>query len=94
MEERRNDIKSTHNISITEREKILVSGVLDVESFDENEIILYTSEGGIVLNGEEFKINKLNVDNGEVEINGYLNELKYVNTSSGSTTGFWSKIFK
>ena len=43
---------------------------------------------------EEFKINKLNVDNGEVEINGYLNELKYVNTSPGSTNGFWSKIFK
>lgn len=93
MDERKNDNKPFHSITINQRETINVSGVEDVESFDENEIILYTSEGGIILSGEEFKINRLSVETGDVEIQGFVNEIKYTN-STQSGGGFWSKIFK
>ena len=93
MDDKKNDIKSTHSVVINQRENIKISGIVDVESFDEGEIVLYTSEGGIVLLGEDFKINKLSVDTGELEIEGYLNEIKYTN-SIQSGGNFWSKIFK
>lgn len=93
MEEKKNELKSAHSILIDEREKIKVSGVTDVDSFDENEIILYTSDGGVVLSGEDFKINRLNVESGDVEIEGFVNEIKYTNLTQTSG-GFWSKIFK
>ena len=93
MEEKRNELKSAHSILIDERERIKVSGVTDVDSFDENEIILYTSDGGVVLSGEDFKINRLNVESGDVEIEGFINEIKYTNLTQTSG-GFWSKIFK
>ena len=93
MEEKRNELKSAHSILIDERERIKVSGVTDVDSFDENEIILYTSDGGVVLSGEDFKINRLNVESGDVEIEGFINEIKYTN-STQTSGGFWSKIFK
>ena len=93
MEEKKNELKSAHSILIDEREKIKVSGVTDVDSFDENEIILYTSDGGVVLSGEDFKINRLNVESGDVEIEGFVNEIKYTNLTQTSS-GLWSKIFK
>ena len=93
MDDKKNDIKSAHCVVINQRENVKISGIVDVESFDESEIVLYTSEGGIILIGEDFKINKLSVDTGEVEIEGYLNEIKYTN-SIQSCGNFWSKIFK
>ena len=93
MDEKKNELKFAHSILIDERERIKVSGVTDVESFDENEITLYTSGGGVVFIGEDFKINRLSVESGDVEIEGYVNEIKYTN-STQSTSGFWSKIFK
>ncbi len=93
MDERNKEFNKPQNILIEDRENIKVSGVTDVESFDESEIILYTTNGGIILSGNDFKINRLSVETGEVEIEGYLNELKYSDVEK-SGSGFWSKIFK
>lgn len=93
MEDRKNEVTIPHNIILEERERIKITAVSDVESFDENEIILYTSEGGIVLIGEGLKINRLSVETGEIEIEGFINEIKYTNEAK-SGGGFWSKIFK
>jgi len=88
------DIKKEHKILIESREKMSISGIIDVESFDENEIILYTTDGAVNLYGEDFKINKLNVDSGDVEIEGYINEIKYTGVEKSEKGGFWSKIFR
>ena len=88
------EIKNIHKVIIENREKIVISGVSDVESFDEREIVLYTLEGAIELIGDSFKINMLNVETGEVEIEGYINELKYTGADKTEKGGFWGRIFK
>lgn len=93
MEEKRNDISKPHKITMSDREDIFISGVEDVESFDEREIILLTSEGNLILEGEDFKINKLSVESGDMEISGFLNSMRY-NESVKNGGGFWGKIFK
>ena len=89
------DIKNNnHKVIIENREKIVISGVVDVESFDEKEIFVYTTEGQIVLSGEDFKINRLSVDTGDVEVEGYISELKYTGADKSAGGSIWSKIFK
>lgn len=93
MEDKRNETPKPHRITVSNREEILISGVEDVESFDEREIILFTSEGNLILEGEDFKINKLSVESGDMEISGFLNSMRY-NESVKSGGSFWGKIFK
>ena len=89
------DLKNNnHKVIIENREKITISGAVDVESFDEREISVYTTEGAVVLYGDDFKINRLNVDSGDVEIEGYINEFKYTGADKSEGGSIWSKIFK
>lgn len=96
MEERRTVGQSqseSQRVVIEDRECIKITGVEDVESFEESEIIAYTNMGILTLRGSEFKISKLNVDSGELVINGELDSMAY-SGSSGEKTGFFGRLFK
>lgn len=100
MEEKRtiktvkNDV--IHNVILENRKKVSVSGVDDVESFNEEEIILHTEQQGVlVLKGSELHINKLNVDSGDVSITGEINSMEYIVASLKSKgSGFFGKMFR
>ena len=66
-----------HNIIIENRCKISVSGVEDIESFNEEEIILHTTGGVLFIKGENLHINRLSVDSGDTQITGSINCLDY-----------------
>ena len=84
-----------HNIVVENREKISISGVLNVESFDEEKIILETSEGMLTLEGENLHINRLSVDDGEMMVEGYIYSFVYSDGESTSSGGnFFAKLFK
>ena len=94
MEERKNTSqKIVSNIIVESRERITVSGVNDVESFDENSIILSTELGNLIIKGQDLKIGKLNLDSGEVLAEGDFDSFEYADygTPKGS---FFSKMFK
>ena len=95
MEERKLIKTKPHNLVIEGREKLNVTGVRDVISFDENTIILNTEMGGLVLKGNNLHINKLNVEEGNLNIEGYFIACNYTDkTDSKRTGGFFSNIFK
>ncbi len=95
MEERKLIKTKAHNLSIEGREKLTITGVRDVVSFDENTIILNTEMGGLVLKGTNLHINKLNVEDGNLNIEGYVIAFNYTDkTDSKKTGGFFSNIFK
>lgn len=87
MEEKRT-VKQTkpdilHNLILENRRKLSVSGIDEVESFNEEEIILRTRNNGIlVIKGMELHINKLNVDSGDVNILGEVTSMDYVDESA------------
>ena len=71
-----------HNLILENRKKLSVSGIEEVESFNEEEIILRTSEHGIlVIKGEGLHINKLSVDSGDVSIVGDVSNMDYIDRS-------------
>lgn len=85
----------TQNIVIENREKLSISGVLDVESFDEESIILHTELGVLVVKGHELHINKLSIDTGELMIEGDVISCTYTDEDIGSRgLGFFGKLFR
>lgn len=85
----------TQNIIMENRRKLSISGVDDVDSFDEEEIVLFTDIGTLNIKGEDLHINKLSVESGEVTVEGEINSLSYSDDEKGSrSTGILSRIFK
>lgn len=81
-----------HNVIIEDRSRISVSGVADVESFDDRQIVTMTSKGSLILRGTDLHIDKLSLDTGELVVTGLISELGYEETApSGS---LWSRLFK
>ena len=76
------------------RSKVSISGVEDVDSFDEQNVILFTSAGLLTVRGHDFHINKLNVESGEVVIEGEVESLTYSESAGRETGGFFAKMFK
>ena len=67
----------SHHIILEEREQLVVSGVEEVESFDENTILLTTAQGALEIQGEELHIEKLSLDGGDLKVEGRVNALLY-----------------
>lgn len=81
------------NIIIENRLRVSVSGVQDVENFDESSITLYTTRGLLTIHGTGLHVERLSLDSGELKIEGELQGLEYSEDASASGS-FWSRLFK
>ena len=98
VEERKN-VNSLNNIIqnlvLENRNKLSISGVKDVLSFDDQVVIMETELGLLTIKGENLKINKLSIDTQEVIVEGEINNLGYSDDSKKEQDGgLFSKIFK
>ena len=84
------------NLMLENREKLSVSGVIDVESFNDESIIVDTELGVLSIKGEDLHINKLSIDSSELSIEGDITSLEYSDRegSKSKGLGFLSKMFK
>lgn len=99
MEDRKPVVKPksdfAHNIILESRKKLSVSGVEEIESFNDEEIVLLTSMGTLIVNGSDLHINKLSVESGETVISGTVTKTEYVDRDSTQKgEGFFAKLFK
>jgi len=83
----------TQNIVIEDRSNISISGVDQVDSFNDNTIVLSTVKGGLSIKGEGLNVSKLNLDEGNVKITGLINSLAYIG-KEGTPKNLMGKIFK
>ena len=67
--------EAAHHVILEEREQLAVSGVEEVESFDENTIVMYTSRGTLIVRGENLHIEKLSLDGGDLKVEGDIDSL-------------------
>lgn len=84
------------NLVLENREKLSISGVKDVLSFDDQVVIVETELGLLTVKGEELRINKLSIDTSEVIVEGDIDSLTYSNNKNleKSKGGLISKIFR
>ena len=66
-----------HHLILEDREHLTVSGVEEVESFDENTILLTTAQGTLEIQGEGLHIEKLSLDGGDLKVEGRVDALVY-----------------
>ncbi|WP_243299369.1 sporulation protein YabP [Bacillus litorisediminis] len=72
-----------------------ITGVKQVESFDNEEFLLETSMGFLSIRGQNLQMKNLDVDKGVVSIKGKVFDLEYIDQQSGDKAkGFFSKLFK
>lgn len=79
-----------HNLTMEDRKKLKLSGVEEVESFDDKEVVMLTTGGCLVIRGEGLSIGKLDTVSGQVDVSGHINELSYEEPATG---GLWSRLF-
>ena len=83
------------NLILENRNKLSISGVKDVLSFDDQVVIMETELGLLSVKGENLKINKLSIDTSEVIVEGEINSLGYSDHNKKEQEGgLFSKIFK
>lgn len=75
MEERQ--LQKTHKLVVNNRKSSMVTGVLDVLSFDLNEVLLETEQGLLMVKGTDLHVNRLTLEKGEVDLAGNINSVSY-----------------
>lgn len=91
-EDKSKNTAAPHSIQLEGRSKLKITGVADIENFDENEIVIKTSQGVLTVDGNEMHIEKLSLDTGDVVINGLVYGLKYDDIPAGGK-GFFGRLF-
>lgn len=88
--------KRQHKLVLGNRKDLTINGVLDVLSFDVNEILLETEQGMLMIRGSALHVTHLTLEKGEVEIDGKVDSLTYSENglSSGGDNSFFAKLFK
>jgi sporulation protein YabP len=94
MSDKDMSVKMPHNIILEDRKKLNISGVSDVDSFDEETIIAYTDLGELKIMGSGLHINKLSVESGDLLIEGNIRAISYSDTENVAKGGFFSGLFK
>ncbi len=97
IEERKQMTSNTiQNVILENREKLTISGVLDVLSFDDQIVIVETELGLLTVKGENLRINKLSLDTTEIIVEGTIFNLSYSEKNSDKKSGgsLIGKIFK
>lgn len=67
-----------HCVSLENRKKTVITGVQDIHSFNENEVLLLSEAGKILLKGEQLHVRNLNLEKGEAEVEGRVDSLSYL----------------
>ncbi len=82
-----------HSIVLKDRANLTVTGVTDVDSFDETAIVAYTDMGELTIRGTELKINNLSTESGDLSVSGNISALSYID-SLPKNTSFFGKLFR
>lgn len=84
-----------HEIKVTDRNIISLSGIKKIESFDNEEFLMQSNMGVILLKGERLEIIKLDTHDGNVKIKGKLNSFAYIeNIKKNKEESLIAKLFK
>lgn len=89
-------MSANHNISITGRKNITITGVKKIDSFDDNEFMLETNMGYLLIKGNNLEIIKLDTYQGDVAIKGKIDSLNYLESSNKKEKkeSMLNKLFK
>ena len=80
MEERK--AFSAHTLTLENRQSVKMTGVQDIKSFDEKELLLFTEAGKLWIRGEQLHVKRLNLEKGEADLEGKVDSLTYLSKNT------------
>ena len=84
-----------HIVNINERKSIVITGIKKIETFDNEEFLLKSNLGPILLKGENLEMIKLDTVEGNVSIKGKINSIQYLDANEKSKdSGIINKLFR
>ena len=85
-----------HSLRMDNREKLVVTGVEDVDNFNETQINCVTHAGLLSITGTSLRVSRLSLEDGQLCVEGMIDGLAYSNASprEASSGGFFSKLFR
>ncbi len=81
-----------HLLSLDNRVRLVLTGAEDVSGFNEETVSVKTTCGLLIIKGEKLHIDKLNLETGEVSIDGKINAMQYIGTNDSRSK--LSKLFR
>ena len=89
--ETENALQAPHQLQLDRRSRLHMTGVLEVESFNETTIVLTTTRGTLIVRGENLHLQLLRLDGGEVLVDGTVDSLSYEDAAPAG--GFFGRLF-
>ncbi len=86
--------KNYHAFSVTMRKEMSIQGVREVESFDENSVILHTLGGEMTVEGSDLRIGVLDTDRGVVTLSGKIDGVFYTGDHAEEKRSFLGRLFR
>ena len=93
MDDKKLQSSLPHNLVLEDRKILTVSSVKEVDSFDEQNIVAFTSLGELTISGSGLHINRFSTEEGELAVEVKINSVSYSDNVE-STGGFFSRIFR
>ncbi len=87
-------VKQSHNLILENRKSLSISGITDVDSFDEREVILYTQIGEMTVQGRELHIDSMSVETGDMLITGEIWAIVYGDRDKHGPLTALGRLFK
>ncbi len=86
--------QETHQaVKIDDRKRLQLTGVEDVAAFSEHMVMAETNMGRVLIRGEKLHIAKIDIEGGELAVDGVINSLEYLK-KSGKKGGFFERLFR
>ena len=79
-----------HKLQLNKRKKLTMTGVTEVVSFDETAVVLQTSLGLLIVQGQQLQLKNLSLEGGQVAVEGDINALSYEEPRQGG----WRRLFR
>lgn len=86
--------KKPHTLTLGQRKTLSLSGITDLDSFDDREIILYTTSGELTITGKDLHINDISIESGNMSVEGDIWSLCYGDRDKFSPLSLLGRLFR
>ena len=90
------EVKQNHEIKLDNRNKLSITGISKIDSLNSDEFLIQTSLGLLLIKGENLVMQQLDIDKGNIWIDGNVVSIEYLSETSNKKkkTSFVGKLFK
>lgn len=88
------DMTGSHSLILENRSRLELTGVTDVDRFDDQEISLYTQQGELTLRGSGLHISEMSLDSGKLSVEGEINAVIYGDKDRRKRLSFFGRLVK